>query len=302
VIKVENLHKNFDELAALNDFSINVKSGSVYGLIGINGSGKTTALKAITGIIRPDRGDVSFDGEAVYENLRVKRRMGFIPDDLHFFGSYTLKDSAEFYRRLFPRWDNSRYREMSEIFGLPVRKRMNRFSKGMLKQAAFILTMAAKPDFLILDEPIDGLDPIVRKLVWKYIMADAAERNMSVLVSSHNLREMEGVCDTVGIVDKGRIVLERDLDELRSDIHKVQTAWSKPADGDAIAGLPNLKVLRREKSGAVEHLIIRANRELLEVKINEMRPLLFDMLPLSLEEIFIYELGGERDEIKQLLF
>ncbi|MDR3148961.1 MAG: ABC transporter ATP-binding protein [Oscillospiraceae bacterium] len=302
MIRAEHLHKNFDDFAALSDMTINVKSGSVYGLIGVNGSGKTTALKTITGIIRPDGGEVDFDGEPVYENLKVKQRMGFIPDDLHFFGSYTLKDSAQFYKRLFLRWDNGRYREMLELFALPESKRLSRFSKGMLKQAAFILTMATKPDYLILDEPIDGLDPIVRKLVWKYIMADVAEREMSVLVSSHNLREMEGVCDTVGIVDKGRIVLERDLDELRSDIHKVQAAWSKPADSEVIGNDSDLKILRREKSGAVEHLIIRANRDLLETKIGELQPLVFDLLPLSLEEIFIYELGGERDALKQLLF
>ncbi|MDR2530629.1 MAG: ABC transporter ATP-binding protein, partial [Oscillospiraceae bacterium] len=205
MIKVTGLCKQFDGVKALDGLSINVKKGSIYGLIGVNGSGKTTALKAITGVLRPDSGEITMDGEHIYENTAIKRRLGFIPDDLYFFGSYNLKECAGFYRRIFPAWDSAKYSSMVEQFGLSERRKLIRFSKGMQKQAAFILTMSANPDWLILDEPIDGLDPLVRKLVWKHVVAGVAEREMTVLVSSHNLREMEGICDSIGIVNGGRM-------------------------------------------------------------------------------------------------
>lgn len=299
MINVKGLCKRFDDFQALDNLDLNVEQGSIYGLIGVNGSGKTTLIRHLTGILRPDSGSVQMDGQDVYDNIELKKRLGYIPDELFFFGSYNLKNMSSFYRGIYPGWDQSRYEAMVEDFGLSERNRISRFSKGMQKQAQFILTMSCRPDFLILDEPIDGLDPIVRKKVWKYVVDDVAERQMTVLVSSHNLKEMEGICDAIGILSKGEMKIERDLDELKSDIHKVQAAFHSAEDAEK--AFRGLNVAHREKSGSVEHLIIRGAREDVERAVYAADPIIFDILPLSLEEVFIFEMGGENDDIAQLL-
>jgi len=290
-----------DEKPALDNLTMTIKKGGIYGLIGVNGSGKTTALKAITGVIRTDSGEVVIDGAPAYENIELKRRLGYVPDDLYFMGSYNLRESAAFYKNLFPKWDGSRFTAMTAQFGLPDTKKITRFSKGMQKQAAFILTMCASPDYLILDEPIDGLDPIIRKFVWKYIVDDVAARDMTVLVSSHNLREMEGICDTIGIIDNGRMLLERELDELRGDIQKIQTAFPEGVDYDpAHDNTPGMIILKHEKHGSIYNIIARGQRELVKAHFQSMNPLVLDLLPLTLEEVFIFELGG--DKLGSLVF
>jgi ABC-2 type transport system ATP-binding protein len=298
MIKVNNLDKTFDGFRALSDLNLNVKKGSIYGLVGTNGAGKTTLIKHVTGILRPDRGEILIEGENVYENIPIKERLGYIPDDLYFFSTYNLRESAKFYRSVYPNWNQPRYEHMVKQFELNEKRKLSKFSKGMQKQAAFILTMSSMPDYLILDEPIDGLDPIIRKLVWKYIVEDVAEREMTVLVSSHNLRELEGICDSIGILSKGKMMIERDLDELKSDIHKIQVAFKSPAE-DPYKGL---NVLHKESRGTVDLLIIRNRKDVVESTINESHPVIFDMLPLSLEEIFIYELGGGDNEIESIIF
>lgn len=298
MIKVSNLDKSFDGFRALSDLNLNVRKGSIYGLVGTNGAGKTTLIKHVTGVLKQDQGEILIEGAPVYENILVKERMGFIPDDLYFFSSYNLKESAKFYRSIYPNWSKERYTHMVKQFELNERRKLSKFSKGMQKQAAFILTMSSMPDYLILDEPIDGLDPIIRKLVWKYIIEDVAEREMTVLVSSHNLRELEGICDSIGILSKGKMMIERDLDELKSDIHKIQVAFKESSD-DPYKGL---NVLHKESRGTVDLLIIRNRKEMVESVINESHPVIFDMLPLSLEEIFIYELGGGDNEIEGIIF
>lgn len=298
MIRVNSLDKSFDGFKALSDLNLNVRKGSIYGLVGTNGAGKTTLIKHVTGILKPDRGEILIEDSNVYENIAIKERMGYIPDDLYFFSTYNLKESAKFYHSIYPNWNQSRYEHMVKQFELNEKRKLSKFSKGMQKQAAFILTMSSMPDFLILDEPIDGLDPIIRKLVWKYIVEDVAEREMTVLVSSHNLRELEGICDSIGILSKGKMMIERDLDELKSDIHKIQVAFKTPAE-DPYQGL---NVLHKESRGTVDLLIIRNRKDLVERIIHESHPVIFDMLPLSLEEIFIYELGGGDNEIESIIF
>lgn len=298
MIKIENINKSFDQFKALNDLNIHVNKGSIYGLVGTNGSGKTTIIKHITGIIRPDSGQITIAGENVYDNREIKQKLGFIPDDLFFFSTYNLKEMSKFYKEIYPNWNQERYDHMVEQFELSEKNKLSKFSKGMQKQAAFILTMSTMPYYLILDEPIDGLDPIVRKLVWKYIVNDVAEREMTVLVSSHNLRELEGICDSIGIISAGHMVMERDLDELKSDIHKIQVAYKDKPENP----YNGLTVLHQETRGTLDLLIIRNKKELVEEIINKSNPVLFDMLPLSLEEIFIYELGGANSEIQSIIF
>ena len=301
MISVKNINKSFDDYQALTDLSINVKTGSIYGLVGTNGSGKTTIIKHLTGILKQDSGEILFDGQPVYENPELKAKIGFIPDNLSFFASYTMKDAVRYYKSIYPVWDEERYQEMMEKFQLKgIKKKINNFSKGMQKQAAFILVMCTHPQYLILDEPIDGLDPIIRKLVWKYIIDDVSEREMTVLVSSHNLREMEGICDSVGILDKGIMKIERDLDDLKSDIHKVQVAYDDSVDRAKL--YEPLNILHCESRGSVDLLIIRNDGELVKRILKSGTPLIFDMLPLTLEEIFIYELGGDNYAIKDIIF
>jgi ABC-2 type transport system ATP-binding protein len=218
MIEVKGLKKSFDGFMALNGLDMHVDTGSIYGLIGVNGSGKTTLIKHLTGVLKPDAGEILFDGQPVFDNIAVKEKTGYIPDDLYFFNAYTLKNMAAYYRRLYPNWNEETYRAILADFGLSESGKIGKFSKGMQKQAALLLVLSTKPDVLILDEPVDGLDPIMRKKLWKYVLSDVAERNMTVLISSHNLRELEGICDAVGILNAGRILFEGKLDDLKDNV------------------------------------------------------------------------------------
>lgn len=218
MIEVKNLTKKFEDFTALDNLSLHVEKGSIYGLIGVNGSGKTTLIKHLTGILRPESGEVLIDGQNAWENVEVKGRVGFIPDELFFFGGYTLRQEHQFYKAMYSaKWNESLYNAMIREFGLKENGKIAKFSKGMQKQAAFALTLATTPDVLILDEPVDGLDPIMRKKVWSFMLSEVAERQMSVLISSHNLRELEGICDSVGILSQGHIVFEGKLDDLKNN-------------------------------------------------------------------------------------
>jgi len=217
MIRVEHLTKKFDDFTALNDLNLHVEKGAIYGLVGVNGSGKTTLIKHLTGSLKADSGEVLIAGQNAYDNADIKSTLGFIPDELYFFANYSLKGMRDFYSKIYPRWDDERYKKMIQEFGLKETGRIAKFSKGMQKQAAFILTMSAYPDVLILDEPIDGLDPIMRKRVWGYVLGDVADRQMTVLISSHNLRELEGICDWVGILQQGHLKFEGKLDDLKNE-------------------------------------------------------------------------------------
>jgi len=217
MIRAEGLTKSFGSVKALDGLSLHVEKGAVYGLTGVNGSGKTTLIKHLTGIMLPDSGSCSIDGMPVADNVAVKERMAYVPDELYFFGNYTLRDMRRFYSGLYRSWNEDRFAKMLADLGLPENSRINRFSKGMQKQAQFLLSLCTMPDVLILDEPMDGLDPIMRKKVWGWMLRDVADRQMTVLVSSHNLRELEGICDSVGIIDKGKLLFEGKLDELKGN-------------------------------------------------------------------------------------
>lgn len=218
MIEINGLTKNFDGYVALRDFCMSVKPGSIYGLVGVNGSGKTTAIKHIAGIIRGDGGSVRIGGDEVYDNEKVKAKVGYVPDELYFFPQYNLKMLGKFHAKMYANWNESRFEELLALMGLDKKRRVGRFSKGMQKQAALALSLSSMPEVLLLDEPIDGLDPIVRKKIFEWIIGDVAERKMTVLVSSHNLKEMDGICDTVGIIKDGKMLVERDIDELKTEM------------------------------------------------------------------------------------
>ena len=302
MISVLNVDKSFAKgRKALDDLCINVDRGSIYGLVGTNGAGKTTVIRSIMGILKTDAGHITIDGQPVYDNPEAKQKLGYVSDDPFAFRGYSLKEMAAYTAGMYPSWDGERYKALTSEFGLDEKAKLSSFSKGMRKQAAFSLALAVRPEALILDEPIDGLDPIVRRKTWKYIIDDVAEREMTVLVSSHNLREMEDYCDHIGIIDNGHMVIERDLEDLKTDVHKMQVAF-RDREGDTFAEAgKDLNVLHRERRGSVDIAIVRESAEKIEAAMRPHDPAILDLLPLTLEEIFIYELGGDNYEISSII-
>ena len=296
MIEVKDLTKRFDGFAALQGLTMTVPQGAVYGLVGPNGSGKSTLLRHVMGIYRQDAGEVRIDGQPVYENPAVKARIAYIPDDVFYFPQAGVRDMMQYYKGIYPGFDTERYEKLKEVFRLDEKQPIRRMSKGMQKQAAFWLAMCQRADYMVLDEPVDGLDPVMRRQIWGLLMADAAERGMTVLVSSHNLRELEDVCDHVGILDHGKLLLERSLSELQENISKVQLAL--PDDRPLPEGLD---LVHETVSGRLRTLILRGNPEETLRKLQECEPLFLDAVPLSLEEIFIYELGGADYAVKDIL-
>ncbi len=296
MIEVKSLKKRFGGFQALDGLDLTVPSGAVYGLVGPNGAGKTTAIKHITGIYRPDGGEVLLDGQPVYENPAAKQRIAYIPDEIYYFAQAGIRDMAAFYRGVYPSFSRERYQKLGEAFGLDEKAPMKRFSRGMQKQAAFRLAMSLMPEVLVLDEPVDGLDPVMRRQIWSLLLADVAERGMTVLVSSHNLRELEDVCDHVGIIHAGKTLVERSLSELQDNMVKVQLVL--PAGAELPRGL---NVLHESRTGQVITLILRGKAEEISAVVASAGPLFYDLLPLTLEEIFIYELGGEHYAVRDVL-
>jgi ABC-2 type transport system ATP-binding protein len=296
MIEVKNLTKRFDGFAALDGLTMTVPDGAVYGLVGPNGSGKSTVIRHITGIYRQDEGEVLVGGEPVWENPAVKARMAYIPDDVFYFAQSSVRDMRNFYAGVYPQFDGARYEKLKEVFALPEKKPIRSMSKGQQKQAAFWLQMCLRPELMVLDEPVDGLDPVMRRQVWSILMSDAAERGITVLVSSHNLRELEDVCDHVGILDHGKLLLERSLSDLQENICKIQLALpdERPLPAD-------LQVVHETVSGRLRTVIVRGNAEAVLARLRELQPLFLDAVPLSLEEIFIYELGGKDYAVKDIL-
>ena len=292
MLELKNVTKTFGTFKALDGLNLTVPKGAVYGLVGPNGAGKSTAIRHITGVYRADSGEVTIDGQKIYENAKVKETIGYIPDEIFYFSSATLEDMRKYYRGLYPKFDDALFERLKEIFQLPEKTPIRRYSKGMQKQAAFQLTLSCHPEVLILDEPVDGLDPVMRRQVMSLILSDVAERGTTVLISSHNLRELEDVCDHVGIMDRGRMLLEKSLADMQGATHKLQIVGDTPE---------GLDVLHESSSGRLKTLIVRGSAYEIGLKAEAANPAYFDVLPLSLEEIFIYELGGVDYAVKDIL-
>jgi len=292
MLTLKNITKTFGDFKALDNLTMTVPKGAVYGLVGPNGAGKSTAIRHLTGVYRPDSGEVLLENTPVWENPAVKTRIGYIPDDIFYFPSATLEDMRKFYAGIYPNFDNALFERLYAIFNLPRKIPIRRFSKGMQKQAAFHLTICTRPDVMILDEPVDGLDPVMRRQVWSLILSDVAERGTTVLISSHNLRELEDICDHVGIMDHGKMLIERSLADMQGATHKLQLVGEIPE---------GLEVLHESASGRLKTLVVRGSVEDITAKVAATNPAYFDVLPLSLEEIFIYELGGVNYEVKNIV-
>ena len=292
MLEMKNVTKTFGKFKALDDLSMTVPKGSVYGLVGPNGAGKSTAIRLMTGIYRPDAGSITLEGMPVYENPVNKVRMGYIPDDIFYFPSASMEEMKSFYKGIYPQFDEELYKKLFEVFQLPKKGSIRRFSKGMQKQAAFHLSLCTRPEMLILDEPVDGLDPVMRRQVWSLILSEVAANGTTVLVSSHNLRELEEICDHVGIMDHGKMLLERSLQDMQGATHKLQLVGEVPE---------GLDVLHESQTGRLKTLVVRGDAREISRKVSASDPVYFDVLPLSLEEIFIYELGGVNYEVKNIL-
>ena len=304
MITAENVVKRFGNRNALDGFSINVEKGSIYGLVGPNGAGKTTFIKALMGIYRTDGGQILLDGKKIYENEAVKKNIVYVSDDLFFYPTYTVAQTAKMYSQIYPDWDEELFRTLGNIFKIDLSRKVIRLSKGMQKQVAFWIGISCRPKVLVLDEPIDGLDPVMRKNTWRIIMSEVAEREMTVLISSHNLRELEDVCDHVGIVHGGKTVIEKSLDDVKGNIHKLQLAYTG-GDAEYEKSVEKIRseldVLHESRVGSVLCLIIKGEFEKVRERVLSTSPTIFDILPLTLEEVFIYELGGMGYEFENIL-
>ena len=292
MLDVQNVTKTFDGFTALSNLSMTVPKGAVYGLVGPNGAGKSTVIRCIVGTYRPDCGSITLDGQPIYENPSVKARIGSIPDEIFYFPSATMEDMKKYYKGIYPSFDDALFEKLYEAFQLPKKTQIRRFSKGMQKQAAFHLTLCLRPDLLVLDEPVDGLDPVMRRQVMSLILSEVAQNETTVLISSHNLRELEDICDHVGIMDHGKMLLQRSLEDMQGNTVKLQLVGPVPA---------GLSVLHESSSGRLKTLIVRGSAAEVSAQVSALGPAYFDVLPLSLEEIFIYELGGVNYAVKDIV-
>lgn len=297
MIQAEHITKHFGSFLALDDASLHVRKGAVYGLVGPNGAGKSTLIRHLTGIYRPDCGQIRIDGEPLYENPHAKEKIAYIPDDQFYFMQANTMDMMHFYSGIYPKFDEELFEKLREFFPtIDTKRSIRRLSKGMQKQVAFWLAICAKPELMLLDEPVDGLDPVMRRQIWSILLSEAADRGTTILVSSHNLRELEDVCDHVGFMHHGKIMLEQSLADLQSNVSKIQVACQE--------GMPSLpkefEILHMSNTGRVYTLIVKGDPYRAKKMLEGSHPMLIDILPLTLEEIFIYEMGGANYEIKDL--
>lgn len=287
MISVLNVTKNFDDISALLNLSCNIKKGSIYGLIGPNGSGKSTLLRILSGVYKPDSGNIKIDDQDVYDNIDTKNRIFFLSDDPYFFSNFSIKDMARYYKYFYSSWSDERFFELLNIFKLPLDRLIKSFSKGMKKQAAILLGMSTCPDYYFFDETFDGLDPVMRGLVKRLMMDEIAQREVTVIMTSHNLRELEDMCDQIGLIHKGHILFERDIDDMKFSIHKVQIATHNEITKDQLIGIDYLHF---EKRGSVYVIIARGESEDILQLLKKLDPIILEIIPLTLEEVFIYEM------------
>lgn len=289
MIKVENVTKKFGNVTALSKINCTITEGCIYGLIGSNGAGKSTFMRVITGIYKPEEGNVSIDGNAVFENSETKSRFAYVPDELYFLPQATMNRMAKLYSRVYKSFSYKRFNELTKAFNLNPKANINTFSKGMKRQAATILAMSTMPDYILFDETFDGLDPVMRNLVKQVIYSDVCERKCTAVISSHSLRELEDTCDQLALLHKGGIIFESDIDNLKTSLFKVQIAFDSDYDKDSFKGV---EIINYSKKGSVATLIIRDERDKTVATLQQMNPILLDVLPLTLEEVFIYEMDA----------
>ncbi len=287
MLEIKNVTKKFGDKVALNDLSFKIPEGSVFGLIGSNGSGKSTLLRVISGVYEPDEGSAEIDGVPTYENPEIKSQCFFISDFPYFYNNSTIANLSVLYKSLYPTWSDEKFRRLACMFPIGINDRIINMSKGMQRQAALMLALSVTPKYLMLDEIFDGLDPVVRQLIKKLLVEMVTENNSTIIIASHNLRELEDVCDHIGLIHSGGIVLEKELDEAKLGIHRVQIVFDKEIGEGAFA---ELNVVKIQRQGKLLSLTIKGDGEYIEKYLRDMKPVYMEMLPLTLEEVFISEM------------
>ena len=300
MIEAAGLTKNFDDIKAVDNVSLKIEEGKVFGLIGTNGAGKSTFLRMAAGVLKQDAGSLTVDGEEVFENPLVKRKFFYIPDELYFFSNSTPDEMALFYSRIYPTYDMQRYEKLMNSFELKRKRKINTFSKGMKKQLAVILGLSSMTRYMYCDETFDGLDPVMRQGVKSLFADDIADRGFTPVIASHNLRELEDICDSVGLLHQGGMLMSEDIDSMKSDIHKIQYVPGRTEEEAPIR--ERLNILSEESRGSLITITVKGSREEITDIIKECEPVFMEVLPLSLEEIFISETGVEGYDIKKLIF
>lgn len=298
MIEIKNVTKKFGKLKALDNLSFNVQDGAVFGLVGSNGAGKSTLLRVVNGVFQEDDGNILIDGENVFENQKIKNLCFFIPDYPYFSNSDTIEKNAFLYRKIYENWDEEYFKQLCATFPLNKKQRIINMSKGMQRQSALILALSTRPKYLFLDEIFDGLDPVVRQLVKKLIITNVTDNNTTVMIASHNLRELEDICDHVGLLHRGGIILERELDDLKLGIHKVQIAFNNEVSDDLFS---DLEIVNKSRNGNLFNLTIKGSEEEFIPKLEALNPAFMESLPLTLEEVFINEMEGAGYDINNIL-
>lgn len=299
MIKVDNITKTFEKYNALDSFSLSVGKGKIYGLVGTNGAGKSTLLRILAGVYKQDGGGIFFDDENIFENVSIKSRIFLVPDDLYFLPGSDLTEMGRFYAGIYSGWSWERFEQLVHLLPIHPKKKIRTFSKGMMRQSAIILALSARPDLLLLDEAFDGIDPVIRVAVRKLISDDVSARGMTVIISSHNLREIEDFCESITIMHKGKLLVNKEIDELKTDFCKVQVAFNPPLE---LSALSELKILSSSKEGSIHMLIIEGAREDILTYLRSFNPVVLDCVPLSLEEVFIHEMEVVGYDYNNILF
>lgn len=287
MIEIKNVTKNYGDIRSLDDVSATIKPGSIFGLVGSNGSGKSTLLRIMCGALIADGGEVCYDGLPVYENVAVKNDIIYLSDEQYFLPHSTIEEMAGIYRSVYTNFDKARYEKLCDMFKLDPRRKISTFSKGMKKQASVILALSARPKYLLCDETFDGLDPVMRQFVKRLLAEDVAERGLTPVIASHNLRELEDICDHIGLLHKGGILFESEIDQLKLGIHTVQAVFPEYVDASAFCGI---KVVSLKRRASMITLVVRGEKREIEDYFNAMKPTFFEIIPLTLEEIFISEM------------
>ncbi|MBR5485762.1 MAG: ABC transporter ATP-binding protein [Oscillospiraceae bacterium] len=287
-------------MTALDALTTQINAGSIYGLVGSNGAGKSTFLRLIAGVYRPDGGTVEFNGQEVFENEKVKSNIFFLADELYFPPAATINSLAQFYKELYPNWSDETFKMLCGLFPLDANKKLEKFSKGMRRQAALIIALSCRPQLMLLDEAFDGLDPVIRTLLRKLLADDVAQRGSTIIIASHNLRELEDFCDQVGVLHKGRILFQKDIDELHLGFCKVQCAFKPAITDKSVFGA--LQLLKCEIQGSVVNLVARGSGEAVAAELEKLNPLFVESVPLTLEEVFIHEMEAVGYDHSTIIF
>lgn len=299
MIEVKGISKSFSGIKAVDNLDAVIQEGAVFGLIGTNGAGKSTFLRMVCGVLKPDEGTILVDGKPIFETPESKQKMFYISDEQYFFANANPIDMKRYYERVYPEFDGERFLELLKRFGLQSGRKINTFSKGMKKQLSVILGICANTKYLLCDETFDGLDPVMRQAVKGIFIKEIEERGMTPIVASHNLRELEDICDHVGLLHRGGILLSRDLEDMKLNIHKLQCVWKNPEDIEAIK--QQVEVVKVEQRGSLMTITIKGSVDRIEKAVEEKEPLFYELLPLSLEEIFISETEVAGYDIKNII-